>query len=145
MLAAFRDGHDDKPLNVIKIQIDDVGFGDPGIPGLNAARGYSTANINAVSDEAMRIARMYIELCCTPIRVAMVTGCLAVRMGMGNTTVDIPGFGLPEHTETVAEILSDSGYVTAHVCKRHMGDTPEAWPTIRVSIQSPFTCISRAG
>ncbi|MEM8956285.1 MAG: sulfatase-like hydrolase/transferase [Pseudomonadota bacterium] len=88
---------------------------------------------------------MYIEPCCTPIRVAMVTGRLAVRMGMANTTVDIPGFGLPENAETVAEILSDSGYVTAHFCKRHMGDIPEAWPTIRVSIQSPFTYISRAG
>lgn len=128
LLAAFRESNDGKPPNVINILIDDVGFGDLGIPELNAVRGYSTANINAFSDEAMRMARMYTEPSCTPTRVAMMTGRLPVRMGMGDTTVDISGFGLPADEVTLAEILSDSGYATAHVGKWHMGDIPEAWP-----------------
>ncbi|MCR9087624.1 MAG: sulfatase-like hydrolase/transferase [Rhodobacteraceae bacterium] len=128
LLAAFREANDGKPPNVINILIDDVGFGDLGIPELNAVRGYSTPNINAFSDDAMRMARMYTEPSCTPTRVAMMTGRLPVRMGMGDTTVDISGFGLPADEVTLAEVLSDSGYATAHVGKWHMGDIPEAWP-----------------
>ncbi len=48
--------------------IDDMGFGDMGIPELNAIRGYSTPAINEFADEGMRLARMYTEPSCTPTR-----------------------------------------------------------------------------
>ncbi len=98
-----------------------------GIPELNAVRGYETPNINAFSDQSMRMVRMYTEPSCTPTRVAQMTGRLPVRMGMGDTAVDIAGFGLPANEVTLAEVLKQAGYATSHIGKWHMGDIPEAW------------------
>ena len=127
-LAEFTKKNGGKPPNILYILIDDIGFGDLGIPELNAIRGYKTPNINKIADESMRFARMYTEPSCTPTRVAFTTGRQPYRMGMGDTAVDISGFGLPGKEVTLAEILSDSGYNTVHIGKWHMGDIMEAWP-----------------
>jgi arylsulfatase len=127
-LAAFREANGGKPPNLLYILIDDMGFGDMGIPELNAIRGYGTPNINQFADEGMRFARMYTEPSCTPTRVAFMTGRQPYRNGMGDTTVDIAGFGLADKEVTLAEVLSSVGYNTVHIGKWHMGDIMEAWP-----------------
>ena len=127
-LAAFRQRNGGKAPNLLYILVDDIGFGDLGIPELNAIRGYKTSSINKLADEGMRIARMYTEPSCTPTRVAFMTGRQPYRNGMGNTAVDIAGFGLAGKEVTLAEILSESGYNTVHIGKWHMGDIMEAWP-----------------
>ena len=128
-LAEFRNKNGGKPPNLLYVLVDDIGFGDLGIPELNAIRGYKTPNINKLSDESMRFARMYTEPSCTPTRVAFITGRQPFRNGMGDTAVDIAGFGLADKEVTLAEMLSDSGYNTVHIGKWHMGDIMEAWPT----------------
>ena len=127
-LAEFRQRNGGKPPNILYILIDDIGFGDLGIPELNAVRGYSTPNINKLADESMRFVRMYTEPSCTPTRVAFMTGRQPNRNGMGDTAVDIAGFGLAGKEVTLAEVLSESGYNTVHIGKWHMGDIMEAWP-----------------
>jgi arylsulfatase len=72
-LAEFRRANDGKPPNIFHILIDDMGFGDMGIPELNAIRGYKTLSMNKFADEGMRLARMYTEPSCTPTRVAFMT------------------------------------------------------------------------
>ncbi len=71
---------------------------------------------------------MYTEPSCTPTRVAFMTGRQPHRNGMGDTAVDISGFGLAGKEVTLAEVLSDSGYNTVHIGKWHMGDIMESWP-----------------
>jgi len=127
-LAEFREKNGGKPPNILYILVDDIGFGDLGIPELNAIRGYKTPNINKLADESMRFARMYTEPSCTPTRVAFMTGRQPYRNGMGDTAVDIAGFGLAGKEVTLAEVLSESGYNTVHIGKWHMGDIMEAWP-----------------
>ncbi len=127
-LAEFRNKNGGNPPNILYILIDDIGFGDLGIPELNAIRGYKTPSINQLADESMRFARMYTEPSCTPTRVAFMTGRQPYRNGMADTAVDIAGFGLADKEVTLAEILSASGYNTVHIGKWHMGDIKEAWP-----------------
>ena len=54
----------------VKLQrmIDGMGFGDMGIPELNAIRGYSTPAISEFADEGTRLARIYTAPSCTPTR-----------------------------------------------------------------------------
>ena len=127
-LAEFRKKNGGKPPNIFYILIDDIGFGDLGSETLNALRGYKTPAINEIAREGMRLARMYTEPSCTPTRVAFATGRHPFRNGMGNTAVDISGFGLAAKEVTVAEMLSEVGYNTVHIGKWHMGDIQEAWP-----------------
>ena len=107
-LATFRSSNEGKPPNILYILIDDIGFGDLGIPELNAIRGYKTPAINQFSDEGMRFARMYTEPSCTPTRVAFMTGRQPHRNGMGDTAVDIAGFGLAEKEVTLAVCRADA-------------------------------------
>ena len=130
-LAEFSKQNGGKPPNFVYVLVDDLGFGDMGIPELNAIRGYQTPHINEFATESMRFARMYTEPSCTPTRVAFTTGRLPVRMGMGDTAVDISGFGLADKEVTLAELLKEEGYNTAHIGKWHMGDIQEAWPTFQ--------------
>ncbi len=127
-LAEFRKNNGGRPPNIFYILIDDIGFGDLGSKTLNMIRGYETPNINSLAKQGMRMARMYTEPSCTPTRVAFMTGRQPHRNGMGNTAVDISGFGLAAKEVTLAEILSEVGYNTSHVGKWHMGDIQEAWP-----------------
>jgi len=131
-LALFRKKNGGKAPNILYILFDDVGFGDLGIPELNAIRGYSTPNINAFARESTRFARFYTEPSCTPTRVAFMTGRQPHRNGMGDTAVDISGFGLASKEKTLAGVLSEANYNTVHIGKWHMGDIKDCWPNFQV-------------
>ena len=64
----------------------------------------------------------------TKLKVAFMTGRQPHRNGMGDTAVDISGFGLADKEVTLAEVLSDAGYNTVHIGKWHLGDIMETWP-----------------
>lgn len=58
----------------------------------------------------------------------MMTGRHPVRTGLKEVKVALVGEGLPASEVTIAEVLSQAGYNTAHVGKWHMGDIEESYP-----------------
>jgi arylsulfatase A-like enzyme len=127
-LAQIREQQGGKRPNILYILVDDVGFGDFGIPELNYVRGTQTPQINQLADEGMSFMRMYTEPSCTPTRTAFMTGRHPIRTGLKEVKVALVGEGLPKSEVTIAEVLSEAGYNTVHIGKWHMGDIEESYP-----------------
>ncbi len=129
-LAEIRERNGGKRPNIVYILIDDMGFGEFGMPELNRIRGGRTPSLDELAKEGMTFTRVYAENICTSTRVAFMTGRYAVRTGMQLTKVTPPeGVGINDKEVTIAELLSDAGYATHHIGKWHMGDIKEAYPT----------------
>ena len=129
ILADLRKKNDGLPPNIVYILVDDVGFGEFGNPVLNRARGYETPNINKLVQDGLSFGRMYTEPSCTPTRAAFLTGRIPTRSHMLEAKIVPPeGSGLSSDEVTIAEVLSEAGYNTAHVGKWHQGDIEEAYP-----------------
>jgi arylsulfatase len=129
LLADQKARNNGKPPNIIYILIDDVGFGEFGIPLLNNVRGYKTPSINKFATQSLSFSRMYSEPSCTPTRAAFLTGRLPIRSHMLEPKIVPPeGTGLNADEVTIAEVLSESGYNTVHIGKWHQGDIEQALP-----------------
>ncbi|MEK6248657.1 MAG: sulfatase-like hydrolase/transferase, partial [Planctomycetales bacterium] len=127
MLAGIREKHGGKPPNFVYILLDDLGFGEIGMPDLDVIRGYSTPNISDFANEGVSLMRMYTEPSCTPTRVAMLTGRIPFRTGFDEAKAVPEGEGLPGWEFTLAEVLSKAGYATTHIGKWHLGDIEESY------------------
>ena len=127
-LAEIRDANGGKRPNILYILIDDVSFGQMGNPKMNYVMGIKTPNINKLSQEGMSLMRMYTEPSCTPTRAAFLTGRHPVRTGLKEVKVALVGEGLPAEEVTIAEVLKESGYNTAHIGKWHQGDIEQSYP-----------------
>lgn len=110
----------DKP-NIVFILMDNLGYGEPGVYGGGLLRGAPTPRIDRLAAEGMRLTNFNVEAQCTPSRSAMLTGRFAIRSG--THSVPLPGApdGLTQWEVTLAELLSQAGYATAHFGKWHLG------------------------
>ncbi len=125
-LAALRKKYGTPP-NIVYILWDDSAFGAVGFPGLQKNFGYETPNINRMAAEGINFTRMYAEPACTPTRAAFLTGRHPVRNGMGVVGMPHEFGGLRAEEVTIAEVLSEAGYATAHYGKGHLGDIEESY------------------
>ncbi len=128
-LKQIRKNNNGKPPNIVYILLDDLGFGEIGMPDLDVIRGYSTPRISEFAEEGLSLMRMYSEPSCTPTRVAMMTGRHAVRTGTTEAKAVVAGDGLSGWEVTLAEVLSKAGCETVHMGKWHLGDIEESYAT----------------
>lgn len=117
--------------NILFVFLDNLGFGELGCYGGGIVRGVPTPNIDALAAQGLRLTNMNMEAQCTPSRSAVMTGRIPVRSG--TTQIPLPGApsGLVSWERTIAEVLSDAGYTTAHFGKWHLGALPERHPNAR--------------
>ena len=121
-----------KKPNIILINCDDLGYGDPGCYGSNV---HKTPALDKMAEEGMKFTDFYMASpVCSPSRGAMLTGCYSKRIGFGDFEgewVLFPGqgVGLNPEEETIATKLKDNGYSTMIVGKWHCGDQQEFLPT----------------
>lgn len=127
-LDEIRKKNDGKRPNILYVLIDDVSFGQMGNRAMNYVTGIKTPEINKLAEDGISFMRMYTEPSCTPTRAAMLTGRHPVRVGIKEVKVALVGEGLPEKEVTIAEVLSEAGYNTAHIGKWHQGDIEESYP-----------------
>lgn len=120
----------DQP-NFIFFLIDDLGRNDLGCYGSDF---YQTPNIDRLAAEGMRFTEAYAACpVCSPTRASIVTGRYPARLHL---TDWLPGRAdrpdqmllrpvirqqLPLEEVTIAEALKQTGYVTAHIGKWHLG------------------------
>ncbi|MEM9073700.1 MAG: sulfatase-like hydrolase/transferase [Myxococcota bacterium] len=125
-LAQLREKHG-RPPNIVYVLWDDQPFGAAGFPGFQKNLGYDTPNLNQMASEGINFTRMYTEPACTPTRAAFLTGRHPVRHGMGVVGMPHEFSGMRKEEVTIAEVLSDAGYATAHYGKGHLGDIEESY------------------
>ncbi len=125
-LAELKKEHGTTP-NIVYILWDDQQYGSVGFPEIQKVLGYETPNMNQLADEGINFTRMYSEPACTPTRAAFLTGRHPVRNGMGVVGMPHEFSGLADDEVTLAEVLSEAGYATAHYGKGHLGDIEQSY------------------
>ncbi|MEM7014120.1 MAG: sulfatase-like hydrolase/transferase [Verrucomicrobiota bacterium] len=112
---------DDRP-NIILVMADDMGYGDAGFTGHPFVQ---TPHMDAMAKESIVFNRFYsASPVCSPTRASVMTGRTPMRTNVVNH-----GHYLRPHEVTVAEVLRESGYVTGHFGKWHIGSVQAESPT----------------
>jgi len=121
------------PPNFVFILVDDLGWADVGCYGSDL---HETPNIDRLARQGMRFTDAYAAApVCSPTRASIMTGKFPARL---HTTIwyeasanppqgqrlipPVTQGNMPHEQVTIAEVLKEAGYVTAHVGKWHLGD-----------------------
>lgn len=108
--------------NIVLVMADDQGYGDAGFTGHPFVQ---TPNMDAMAAAGVVFNRFYAGApVCSPTRACVMTGRTPMR-----TNVPNHGHYLRPDEVTIAEALRDSGYVTGHFGKWHIGSVQAESPT----------------
>lgn len=136
----------DKPMNVVFILADDLGWADTTLYG--HTKYHQTPNLNRLAQRGMVFTRAYsASPLCSPTRSAILTGLSPARTGITTPSCHVPEVvleasiadraaadqksvqprtvtRLKTEFRTLAEALKDAGYATGHFGKWHLGREP---------------------
>jgi arylsulfatase len=117
-----------RPVNVILIYCDDLGWGDLSCYGSPIA----TPNIDRLAREGARFTHcLSANPVCSPSRAALLTGRYPTRVGVPRVLFPADKTGLAEGEQTVAQLLKAKGYQTMCVGKWHLGHLAPHLPTYK--------------
>ena len=107
----------EKP-NILLVYVDDLGFGDLGSYGHPVLQ---TPNIDSLATDGLRFTANYSpSALCSPSRAGLLTGRTPYRTGIKSWIPEDSGVFLRDAEITLAEVLRDAGYSTAHIGKWHL-------------------------
>ncbi|KAJ9150309.1 Alkaline phosphatase-like protein [Pleurostoma richardsiae] len=117
--------------NVVLILADNLGWGELGCYGGGALRGAETPRIDAFAKQGLLLHNFNVESDCVPTRSALMTGRHPVRTGCQQSVPAGLPQGLQTWEKTLPEVLRESGYISAHHGKWHLGDIQGRYPSDR--------------
>jgi arylsulfatase A-like enzyme len=118
-----------RPPHVVFLLADDLGWADVGFHGSPI----QTPNLDRLAAAGARLESFYVQPVCSPTRAALLTGRYPIRHGLQVGVIrPWAQYGLPLEERTLAQALSEAGYLTAICGKWHLGlHAPEYLPTHR--------------
>ena len=121
-----KEATDSKQPNIIIIFTDDQGYQDVGCYG---SPNIETPNLDNMASEGLKLTNFYVaQAVCSASRAGLLTGCYPNRLGIDGAFGPNSKKGLNLNEVTIAEMLKDKGYKTAHYGKWHLGDNPKFMP-----------------
>jgi arylsulfatase A-like enzyme len=106
------------PPNILLVYVDDLGYGDLGSYGHPVIK---TPHIDALAEDGLRFTSNYsASALCSPSRAGLLTGRTPYRTGIKSWIPHGSGVYLRGEEITLAEVLKDAGYSTAHIGKWHL-------------------------
>lgn len=103
----------DSSPNIVLVMADDQGWGQTGYAGHPFLK---TPNIDSMAASGLRFDRFYAGgPTCSPTRASVMTGRTPFRTGVLEH-----GYPLNRNERTIAQVLSNAGYATAHFGKWHL-------------------------
>lgn len=125
-LDALRQETGKRP-NIIVFLLDDVGYSDFGFNGGGGALGNDTPDVDRIADRSLVLSSAYSQPSCSPTRATIMTG-----QNMAHHGIQVPPmYGQPgglEGLTTLAQLMSQQGYVTQAVGKWHIGENTGSQP-----------------
>ncbi|MDP6357648.1 MAG: sulfatase-like hydrolase/transferase, partial [Planctomycetota bacterium] len=107
--------------NIILLMGDDHGWEETGYNGHPYVK---TPCLDEMANAGLRLDSFYAHPSCSPTRGNVLTGRHPNRYGIFR-----PGYSLRPEEITVAHLLRDAGYATAHFGKWHVGPVKKSSPT----------------
>jgi len=138
LFYSFQKKPSKKPVNIVLIVADDLGYSDLGCFGSEV----STPNIDALARQGQLFTNFYTAATCSPSRAMLLSGTDNHVAGLGNMAEHVvyfpqqvgkPGYEghLNNKVISIAQLLKDKGYHTYLSGKWHLGLTPEQSPTAK--------------